>query len=32
VHAAEHSSRHTGQLITTLKIVRGTRMGSPAAA
>ena len=32
VHAAEHSSRHTGQLITTLKIVRGTRTGSPAAA
>jgi len=25
VHAAEHTSRHTGQLITTLKIVRGLR-------
>jgi uncharacterized damage-inducible protein DinB len=24
-HAAEHASRHTGQLITTLKIVRGLR-------
>ena len=25
VHAAEHTSRHTGQLITTLKIARGLR-------
>jgi uncharacterized damage-inducible protein DinB len=25
VHAAEHTSRHTGQFITTLKIVRGLR-------
>jgi uncharacterized damage-inducible protein DinB len=25
MHAAEHASRHTGQLITTLKIVRGLR-------
>ncbi|HET6579209.1 MAG TPA: DinB family protein [Gemmatimonadales bacterium] len=24
-HAAEHTARHTGQLITTLKIVRGLR-------
>jgi uncharacterized damage-inducible protein DinB len=24
-HAAEHTSRHTGQLITTLKVVRGLR-------
>lgn len=24
-HAAEHTSRHAGQLITTLKIVRGLR-------
>ncbi len=30
VHAAEHSSRHTGQLITTLKIARGLRP-TPAA-
>jgi uncharacterized damage-inducible protein DinB len=30
VHAAEHASRHTGQLITTLKIVRGLR-AMPAA-
>jgi uncharacterized damage-inducible protein DinB len=30
VHAAEHASRHTGQLITTLKIVRGLRT-MPAA-
>ena len=28
VHAAEHTSRHTGQLITTLKIVRGLRATS----
>ena len=25
VHAAEHTSRHTGQFITTLKIARGLR-------
>lgn len=25
-HAAEHTTRHTGQLITTLKIVSGTRV------
>jgi hypothetical protein len=25
VHAAEHASRHTGQFLTTLKIVRGLR-------
>jgi uncharacterized damage-inducible protein DinB len=30
VHAAEHASRHTGQLITTLKIARGQRTASPA--
>lgn len=24
-HAAEHTTRHVGQLITTLKVVRGTR-------
>ena len=30
VHAAEHASRHTGQLITTLKVVRGLRAGSGA--
>jgi hypothetical protein len=30
VHAAEHTSRHTGQLITTLKIARGLR--APPAA
>jgi len=30
VHAAEHASRHTGQLITTLKIVRGLRPESAA--
>jgi uncharacterized damage-inducible protein DinB len=24
-HAAEHTARHVGQLITTLKVVRGTR-------
>jgi uncharacterized damage-inducible protein DinB len=24
-HAAEHTSRHVGQLITTLKVVRGTK-------
>jgi hypothetical protein len=23
-HAAEHTSRHVGQLITTLKVVRGS--------
>jgi hypothetical protein len=28
VHAAEHTSRHTGQFITTLKIVRGLRAAS----
>lgn len=28
--AAEHASRHTGQLITTLKVVRGLRAGSGA--
>jgi uncharacterized damage-inducible protein DinB len=26
IHAAEHTARHTGQLITTLKIVRGLRV------
>jgi uncharacterized damage-inducible protein DinB len=30
VHAAEHTSRHTGQFITTLKIARGLR--APPAA
>jgi uncharacterized damage-inducible protein DinB len=25
-HAAEHTTRHTGQLITTLKVVRGTHV------
>jgi uncharacterized damage-inducible protein DinB len=30
VHAAEHTSRHTGQFITTLKIVRGLR-AAPAS-
>ena len=30
VHAAEHAARHTGQLVTTLKIVRGLR--APSAA
>jgi hypothetical protein len=29
-HAAEHTSRHTGQFITTLKIARG--LGAPPAA
>jgi len=29
-HAAEHTTRHTGQLITTLKVVRGST-GAPAA-
>jgi uncharacterized damage-inducible protein DinB len=24
VHAAEHTSRHVGQLITTMKVVRGS--------
>lgn len=28
-HAAEHTTRHTGQLITTLKVVRGST-GAPA--
>jgi uncharacterized damage-inducible protein DinB len=23
-HAAEHASRHTGQLVTTARILRGT--------
>ena len=32
VHAAEHTSRHVGQLITTLKIVRGSADGSTANA
>lgn len=26
-HAAEHSSRHTGQIVTTAKLVRGLRTG-----
>ena len=26
-HAGEHSTRHTGQLLTTAKIVRGLRLG-----
>ncbi len=30
LHAAEHASRHTGQFLTTLKIVRGLRL-VPAA-
>jgi hypothetical protein len=30
VHAAEHTSRHAGQFITTLKIARGLR--APPAA
>jgi hypothetical protein len=25
-HAAEHAQRHTGQLVTTAKIVRGSRV------
>jgi hypothetical protein len=29
VHAAEHTSRHTGQFITTLKIARGLRATVP---
>lgn len=29
VHAAEHTSRHTGQFITTLKIARGLRTPVP---
>ncbi|MGE0160747.1 MAG: DinB family protein [Gemmatimonadales bacterium] len=27
-HAAEHASRHTGQVVTTCKILRGMRAGS----
>jgi hypothetical protein len=27
VHVAEHTQRHTGQVITTAKIVRGLRLG-----
>ena len=30
IHAAEHASRHTGQCITTLKIVRGLGLATPA--
>ena len=30
VHAAEHASRHTGQFLTTLKIVRGLGAVPPA--
>ncbi|HEX3157737.1 MAG TPA: DinB family protein [Gemmatimonadaceae bacterium] len=30
-HAAEHTQRHVGQVITTAKIVRGLRLGSPTA-
>jgi DinB family protein len=29
VHAAEHTSRHVGQLITTLKVVRGSNTAEP---
>jgi hypothetical protein len=29
VHAAEHTSRHVGQLITTLKVVRGSSTAEP---
>lgn len=29
-HAAEHTARHTGQLITTLKVVRGARRAEAA--
>ena len=29
VHAAEHTSRHVGQLITTLKVVRGSITAEP---
>ena len=28
-HAAEHSQRHAGQVVTTAKIVRGLERGSP---
>ena len=30
-HAAEHATRHTGQALTTLKIVRGAKSDSPSA-
>ena len=30
-HGAEHTQRHVGQVITTAKIVRGLRLGSPTA-
>jgi hypothetical protein len=29
VHAAEHASRHVGQLVTTVKIVKGLDLGAP---